>query len=183
MSNVSVVVVYHSGFGHTEVIAQKIAEGVTSTGASVTLQKVTDEINWDALNAADAIVFGSPTYMGGPAWEFKKFADASGQVWFGQGWKDKIAAGFTNSLSNSGDKNETLHYFFTLASQHSMIWVPQGIMRAGAGPDDLNRNGFWSGLGAQSDNESPEVTPPAGDRQTAFLFGERIAQAAARWKN
>lgn len=177
MSQTRIVIVYHSGFGHTEVIANHIAKGAQEAGAAVTLQKVTDEIRWEELSDAHAIVFGSPTYMGGPAWEFKKFADETGKVWYGQSWKDKIAAGFTNSLSNSGDKNETLHYFATLAGQHSMLWISQGLMNDG----NINRNGFWLGLGAQSDNAGPDVTPGDSEKQTAELFGTRIAEAAHRW--
>jgi multimeric flavodoxin WrbA len=37
---------------------------------------------WEKLDAADAIVFGTPTYMGGPSWQFKRFADASSKAWF-----------------------------------------------------------------------------------------------------
>ena len=66
--------------------------------------------------------------MGGPSWQFKRFADVSSRVWGSQGWKDKIAAGFTNSATINGDKLSTLHYFFTLAMQHSMLWVGTGLM-------------------------------------------------------
>ena len=59
---------------------------------------------WETLAAADAIVFGSPTYMGNVSWQFKSFADASSKPWYGQAWKDKLAAGFTNSASINGDK-------------------------------------------------------------------------------
>ena len=40
---------------------------------------------WETLAAADAIIFGSPTYMGGASWQFKKFADASSKVWYHAG--------------------------------------------------------------------------------------------------
>ena len=36
---------------------------------------------FELLANCDAIVFGSPTYMGGAAAQFKAFADASSQVW------------------------------------------------------------------------------------------------------
>jgi multimeric flavodoxin WrbA len=38
------------------------------------------EADWAALDAADAIIFGSPTYMGMASWQFKKFADATIQA-------------------------------------------------------------------------------------------------------
>ncbi|WP_292831862.1 flavodoxin family protein [Nostoc sp. JL33] len=80
----------------------------------------------EKLNQADAIVFGSPTYMGGVAAQFKAFIDAASEVWFRQGWKDKIAAGFTHSSSPSGDKQGTLLYLAMNAAQHGMIWVNVG---------------------------------------------------------
>ena len=75
------------------------------------------------LDASDAIIFGSPTYMGGPAAQFKALADATGERWYRGAWRDKLAAGFTVSSGPSGDKLSTLHYFFTLAMQHGMIWI------------------------------------------------------------
>ena len=82
---------------------------------------------WEKLDAADAIVFGTPTYMGGPSAPFKVFADASVKVWFSQGWKDKLAGGFTCSLNMSGDKFSTLMYFVTFAMQHGMLVGPRSI--------------------------------------------------------
>ena len=70
--------------------------------------------HWDDLAAADAIIFGAPTYMGGASGDFKKFADASSKPWSAQAWKDKIAGGFTNSALLNGDKYNTLMYFVTL---------------------------------------------------------------------
>ena len=51
--------------------------------------------------------------MGMVSWQFKKFADASSKRWFNMDWKDKIAAGFTNSGSMNGDKGMTISYLFS----------------------------------------------------------------------
>ena len=95
--DVSVVLVYHSGYGHTEAVANSVAKGVASVeGVTVDLIKADDENkDWDKLAAADAIIFGSPTYMGSVSAQFKGFMDESSKVWFTQGWKDKVASGFT----------------------------------------------------------------------------------------
>src|ERR1700677_1741146 len=100
-----IVIVFHSGYGHTKKLAEAVHQGAQHAGAEVTLLPVA-EVNdaaWAALEAADAIIFGAPTYMGGPSADFKKFADASSKPWFAQKWKDKIAAGFTNSATMNGD--------------------------------------------------------------------------------
>jgi hypothetical protein len=59
-----------------------------------------------------------PICMGGPAWQFKKFADASSRPWLSQAWRDKVAAGFSNSASVNGDKFSTIEYFWTLSQQY-----------------------------------------------------------------
>ena len=128
---------------------------------------------------------GSPTYMGTVTWQFKKFADATSKAWFTQAWKDKVFAGFTNSATMNGDKLSTLHYLFTLAMQHSGIWVGTGMMPSNskaAQRNDINFVGSSSGAMMQtpSDASVDEVVP--GDIETARLFGERIAAITKQFK-
>lgn len=183
-----VIVVYHSGYGHTKKQAEAVYAGAASVaGVHAELLAIDAEGNvpddaWAKLAASQAIIFGSPTYMGAPSWQFKKFADASSKPWFGQAWKDKIAGGFTNSAGLSGDKLSTLHYFVTLAMQHSMIWVSNGVMPSpGNKPDGVNRLASFVGAMAQSDADAgPDVAPPSGDLATAESYGKRVAEFAAR---
>src|SRR4051812_1478361 len=186
-----VAIVYHSGYGHTAVLADKIADGVRDAGQTPVLLKIDNAAQdfaplIEQITKADAIVFGAPTYMGDVSGVFKVFADATAGVWFAGGWKDKLAAGFTNSHSFAGDKLHALNSLAILAAQHGMNWVslglpPPAVTAAERGPDTLNRVGSFIGLAAQSDNASPELSPPAGDRETARLLGERVAKAALRW--
>ena len=178
-----IVVVYHSGYGHT----QKIAEAVAAA-AHADLVKIDAEGNlpdgaWEQLAAADLIVFGSPTYMGSVSWQFKKFADASSKAWFGQAWKNKLFAGFTNSASMNGDKHSTLHYFITLAMQHGGLWVGTGLMPSNAKAatrNDINYLGSFAGLmtATPSDASADEMVP--GDMATAKAFGARLVEVAGR---
>jgi NAD(P)H dehydrogenase (quinone) len=181
----SLVVVYHSGYGHTRRLAEAVTAGAESiAGVRVTQLEVQaiDEAGWAALAAADAIIFGAPTYMGGPSAPFKAFADASASIWISQGWKDKIAGGFTCSMAMSGDKYSTLMYFVTFAMQHSMLWVGTGMLPAlrPGHPDELNRLGSYVGVMAQADNVAPEISPPSGDLETGFAYGKRIAAMVRR---
>jgi len=130
-------------------------------------------------------VFGSPTYMGGPSWQFKKFADASSKNWFQRKWKDKIAAGFTNSASPSGDKLATLQYFFTLSMQQGMIFVGTGMMPSSAKAaqrGDVNHLGSFAGAMAQTPSDAGVDEMPAGDLETAKQFGKRVASVAVAWR-
>lgn len=184
-------VIYFSGNGHTSKIAEAVHKGATAvTGVKTHLISIKGEdilqgrYNNDdvftKLDASDAIVFGSPTYMGGPAAQFKAFADATGSRWYGGAWRDKVAAGFTVSGGPSGDKLSTLHYFFTLAMQHGMVWIGQA--ETPMNDKGINRLSSYSGVMAQAGQESPDVAPNDADKLTGELFGKRIAEFALRLK-
>uniref|UniRef100_A0A832M422 Flavodoxin family protein n=1 Tax=Oscillatoriales cyanobacterium SpSt-402 TaxID=2282168 RepID=A0A832M422_9CYAN len=191
-----VAIVYFSGSGHTHLMAQAVAEGALSAGAEVKLLRITGEqiVNgrWQdpeilsTLNQADAIVFGSPTYMGGVAAQFKAFLDAASEAWFTQQWKDKIAGGFTHSSSLSGDKQGTLLYLAVNAAQHSMIWVGAGDLPSQyfGKQDGINRLGSFLGIMGQSPMSSGgEAALESGDLITAESYGRRIAVATHRWNH
>ena len=171
-----IAVLYHSGYGHTQRVAQYVAEGAGADLIAIDADGNISDADWAALDAADAIIFGSPTYMGMASWQFKKIADASSKRWFSSAWKDKIAAGFTISASPSGDKLSTIQYFITLSMQHGMIWVGQPSMNDGT----INRIGSNSGLMAQVGPTSPAADIPEGDLDTARQYGQRIAQVAKK---
>jgi NAD(P)H dehydrogenase (quinone) len=183
----SVIVAYHSKYGHTTKLAESVLEGVKKITPHAELLLVSDikESDWEKLEKADAIIFGAPTFMGGPSAEFKVFADASSKPWFGQKWKDKIAAGFSNSGTINGDKFSTVQYLWTLSQQHGMVWVGVGLMPSNkktADRNDINYLGGFGGLISQSPSDaSPEEGPLPGDLKTAVLFGERVAKVTAQF--
>ncbi|MFJ5551647.1 flavodoxin family protein [Streptomyces sp. NPDC093225] len=177
-------IAYHSGYGHTAVVAEAVRNGAADTGATVHLIKVDeiDDAQWALLDASDAIVFGSPTYMGTASGAFHVFAEATSKRWFTDQWADKLAAGFTNSGSKSGDKLHTLQFFQTLAAQHGMHWVNLGLKpgwnSTTGSENDLNRLGFFSGAGAQTNSdEGPDAVHKA-DIATAEHLGKRVAETA-----
>src|SRR5258707_11825655 len=184
-----IVIVYHSGYGHTAAQAEAVARGASSAvGTAVQLVKVEDaDQHWPDLAAADAIIFGTPTYMGSASAPFKTFMDASSKAWFTQDWKDKLAAGFTNSASQSGAKLSTLQQLAVFAAQHSMVWVGLGLLPGNnsskASTDDLNPLGSFLGAMAQSNaDQGPEQGPTAADLRTAEHLGRRVAETALRWQ-
>lgn len=180
-----VAVVFHSGYGHTLRMAQSVAEGAGADLVAIDAEGNVAEAGWNTLNAADAIIMGSPTYMGTVSWQFKKFADATSKPWFSQAWKDKVFAGFTNSATMNGDKLSTLHYLFTLGMQHGGIWVGTGMMPSNskaAQRNDINFVGSSSGAMAQSPSDSSPAEMLPGDLETARLFGKRVAEVAAKFR-
>ncbi|MEY3791423.1 MAG: hypothetical protein RIR21_296 [Pseudomonadota bacterium] len=180
-----IAVVYHSGYGHTKRMAEAVAAGANATLYAIDAEGNLTDAQWEGLAKADAIIMGSPTYMGSVTWQFKKFADTSSKVWFTQGWKDKLFAGFTNSATMNGDKLSTLHYLFTLAMQHAGVWVGTGMMPSNAKAaqrNDINYVGSFSGAMAQSPSDSSPDEMLPGDLETARLFGKRVSETAARLK-
>jgi NAD(P)H dehydrogenase (quinone) len=187
----TISIIFFSGAGHTTKLAEAVHKGAAAVaGAKTQLIAISgddivkgrysnDEV-FAKLDGSDAIIFGSPTYMGGPAAQFKAFADASGMKWFTSAWRNKIASGFSVSSSPSGDKFNTLQYFQTLAMQHGMIWVGLGEMPMQA--NGVNRLGSFAGATAQAGQEPPDEKPSVEDKLTGELLGRRVAELAVKLK-
>lgn len=183
-------IVYDSGFGHTARVAEAVAEGARNVeGADVRLIAVADgPMDWALLEKSDAIIFGSPTYNGMISARFKQFfEDSTKAAWIDQKWRNKLAAGFTNSGAQHGDKLSSLVSMALFAAQHGMIWVGLDMMPGNASStgsiDDLNRHGSWLGVMTQSNNDQgADVTPAQSDLQTATYLGKRVAEIAARFQ-
>lgn len=175
---------------HTARQAEAVAEGIRAAGSTAEVYRLTDDgdlpdgITLEDLGQANAIIYGSPAYMGGPAWQFKKFADALSKLFYPQTWKNKLAAGFTNSASVSGDKFSTIAYFWTLAMQMGQIWVGTGLLPASlksSTPAGVNWSSGFGGAHAISPADaSVEEAPRSGDLQTARLLGKRVAELAKK---
>lgn len=187
MSSVSII--YFSGSGHTTKMAEAVAAGAASVagvkadliainGEDIIKGRYKNDAVLAALDASDGIIFGSPTYMGGPAAQFKAFADATGGKWFTSAWRDKIASGFSISNSPSGDKFSTLQYFQTLAMQHGMIWI--GLGELPMQPNGVNRLGSFAGATAQAGQEPVEVSPNEADKLTGEVLGKRVAEFVSK---
>jgi multimeric flavodoxin WrbA len=178
-----IIIVYHSGYGHTKRVAEYVSEGAGGELLAIDAEGNLPEGGWEKLAAADAIVFGTPTYMGSPSWQFKKFADATSKAWFTRAWQDKVFGGFTNSASFNGDKAVSLIALQTLASQHGGIWVSLGLPPANskaAQRTDINNLGGSVGLLVQSPSDASVEEIPQGDLDTAKAYGKRIAAVTAR---
>jgi NAD(P)H dehydrogenase (quinone) len=187
----TISIAYFSGSGTTDAVAKLISAGVETveTVHCHLLRIVPEHIvngRWkhqatlETLAASDGIIFGSPTYMGSIASPFKAFMETTSELWSTQIWKNKVAAGFTCRSSPAGDNLSSLIQLAVFAAQHSMIWVGQselpGKYTSGGSPDDANRLGSFLGLATQVTAGESLEQAPSGDRKTAMLFGQRIAE-------
>ncbi len=176
--------------GHTAQMAEAVAAGASGVpGTDVKLLAIVgtdiiegrysnDEI-FATLDASDAIIFGSPTYMGNVSGQFKCFADATSSRWFSSAWANKVGAGFTVSGSPSGDKLSTLQYLQLLASQLGMLWIGIDIIRY-SDPQGRNELGSYVGVMGQAAQEPPEEAPNAADKATGAYLGQRVAEWTAK---
>ena len=182
-----IAVVFHSGYGHTQRLAESVALGAAAvqgvTAKCYPVEQI-DEAQWAELDAADALIFGAPTYMGSASAKFKEFMESSSRRWAGQQWKDKIAAGFTVSASQSGDKLNTLVEMMIFANQHAMLWVGLGLMPGNNSSqgslDDLNRLGSFSGAMAQANADQGADAMRDSDLKTGEALGKRVAEVVQR---
>jgi NAD(P)H dehydrogenase (quinone) len=157
-------IVYDSGYGHTARVAKAVAEGAREVeGTDVKLIAVADTVDWATLEKSDAIIFGSPTYNGMISARLKQFfEDSTKAVWTELKWRDKLAAGFTNSGAQHGDKLNSLVSMALFAAQHGMIWIGLDLMPGNnsstSSPDDLNRLGSWLGVMTHANvDQAPDV--------------------------
>jgi multimeric flavodoxin WrbA len=163
MIQAKIAIVYHSGYGHTASQAVAVARGAALSSVETMLVAVEDgDAPWDDLAECDALIFGCPTYMGGPSAKFKAFQDATSHAVFGAGfrWRNKIAAGFTNSAARSGDKLATLQQLAIFAAQHGMHWVglglPPGNNSSSGSEEDLTGSASFS---ARQPSRTPTKAP------------------------
>jgi NAD(P)H dehydrogenase (quinone) len=185
----TVAIIFHSGFGHTRVQAEAVHRGAASVEEVDAHLISVDDIDrhWSTLDEADALIFGTPTYMAGPSAPFKAFLDATSPRWADQAWKDKLAAAFTNSAGLNGDKLATLQQLNLFAMQHGMVWVGLGLLpgdnTATGSPEDLNRLAGFVGAMAQSNADASAAEAPGpSDQRTAEHLGRRVARATLRWQ-
>ena len=188
----TVSIIYFSGAGHTAKLAEAIEKGAASIegtqtnlisigGKDIVEGRYHNESVMNTLDASDAIIFGSPTYMAGIAAQFKSFADATVGRWSEQRWKDKLAAGFTVSGTPSGDKLSSLQYLQALAMQHGMLWISLG--EEPMQPNGVNRLGSWGGVMGLANSEPVDVAPNDEDKLTGEVLGRRVASFAQKLSN
>jgi len=184
-----VSIVFYSGEGHTTKMAEAVEQGVRSIdGVSVVSHQICDEDiqrgRWmneavlNQLDASDAVILGSPTYMGSVSAQLKSFMDATSSRYLERKWVDKIGAAFTVSGSPSGDKVNMLMTCTTFALQHGMVWV--GVSDSPTSGKGINRLGIFFGAAGQALFEPPDQAPTTEDKQTGEMLGRRVARFTRR---
>ena len=179
MNKVSIV--YFSNTGVTKALVKAASAEFNSQGlevfeyqikgSSIVDGRFVESDVFTQLHESQAILFASPTYMGGVAAQFKAFADATSDFWCEQLWAGKLAAGMTCGSAPNGDQTVSLQYLSTLSSQHGMLWVGLDVAHKSS-ESMINPLGTQMGVVAHSVNAEVRES----DIGTAKYLARRISK-------
>jgi NAD(P)H dehydrogenase (quinone) len=195
---VKVAVIYYSATGAVHALAQAVAEGAASAGASVRLRRVAElapdsaidqnplwrrhaddaasiaQASLEDLAWADAIAFGTPTRFGAPAAQLKQFIDQAGGLWQEGKLADKPVTAFTSAFNRHGGSEATILSLGNVFYHWGALIVPPGFTDPVVYPAGGNPYG------------TSFVTGPAGHGSAAAALeaagyqGRRLAEITIR---
>ena len=201
----NVLIAYYSLYGHVAAMAQAVAEGVHQVpGMTATLRRVPetlpDEViakmggteaqkaqshvpvcTLEELEAADAIVFGTPTRFGNMCGQLRQFLDATGSIWQRGGLVGKPGGVFCSTATQHGGQETTLMASIQTLLHHGMVVV--GLPYAFAGQMRLDEITGGSPYGATTIAGGDGSRRPSENELEAARFqGRHIADVARRLK-
>ncbi|MFN4287015.1 MAG: NAD(P)H:quinone oxidoreductase [Brevundimonas sp.] len=194
-----VLVLYHSVYGHLEVMAKAVAEGAASVeGVSADIRRVPETVSEEVARASgfkldqdapiasveelaeyDAIIIGAGTRYGTAASQMRAFLDQTGPLWARGALVGKVGGAFTASATQHGGQETTLTSLHTTLMHHGMIVVGlpysfQGQMRIDevVGGSPYGASTITGGDGSRMPSET--------DLEGARFQGRHIAQIALK---
>jgi len=138
-----ILILYYSGYGHTEVMAAAVADGVNAVAGCEAVVKRVPELVSDEVAAAahmkldqvapfaspdeladyDGIIFGTPTRFGNMAAQMRNFLDQTGGLWAKGALIGKPGSVFVSTASQHGGQETTITSFHTTLLHHGMIVI------------------------------------------------------------
>ncbi len=176
-----VLVLYYSGYGHTETMAQAVADGVKSVaGVTCDLKRVPDLVPDEVAKSSgmktdqnapfaapadladyDAIIFGTPTRFGNMAAQMRNFLDQTGALWMSRALVGKVGSVFTSTASQHGGQETTITSFHTTLLHHGMVivglpysWEGASIMTEISGGTPYGASTIANGDGSRLPSEN-----------------------------
>jgi len=193
-----ILVLYYSSYGHTEAMAQAVAEGARSAGATVDIKRVPETVpekvakvahfkldqaapvaTVEELAGYDAIIVGTPTRYGRISSQMASFLDQTGGLWMRGALNGKIGGAFTSSATQHGGQETTLFSIIANLLHFGMVIVGlpysfQGQMRV----DEITGGSPYGATTIAGGDGSRQ--PTENDLAGARVQGELIAQTAKR---
>lgn len=191
-----VLVLYYSSYGHVETMAEAVAEGARSTGATVDIKRIPETAPQEVAEAAhfkldqkapvaaiaeladyDAIIVGTPTRFGRIASQTASFLDQAGGLWMKGALVGKVGGAFTSTGTQHGGQEVTLFSVITNLLHFGMVIV--GLPYSFAGQMTLDEISGGSPYGATTiAGTQGQRQPSAIDLDGARHQGELIAKTA-----
>jgi NAD(P)H dehydrogenase (quinone) len=193
-----VLVLYYSSYGHVETMANAVAEGARSAGATVDIKRVPETAPADVAKAAhfkleqsapiaaiddlanyDALIVGSPTRFGRVSSQMASFLDQAGGLWMRGALHGKVGGAFTSTASQHGGQEVTLFSIITNLLHFGMTIV--GLPYSHQGQMTLDEIVGGSPYGATTiAGGAGQRQPSALDLEGARHQGRLIAQTAQK---
>ena len=194
-----VLVLYYSMYGHIEIMADAIAEGVrTVDGVEATTKRVPEIIPEDRARAMgvkldqkvplatteeladyDAIIFGTPTRFGNMAAQMRNFLDQTGKLWMNGALIGKVGSVFTSSGTQHGGQETTITSFHSTLLHHGMVivGVPYSCKGLTVMTEITGGSPYGSSTLAGGDGKR---TPSENELEIARFQGRHVAEIAKR---
>jgi NAD(P)H dehydrogenase (quinone) len=192
-----VLVLYYSSYGHVEQLAEAMAEGARSAGATVDIKRVPETVPEERAKAAymkldqaapiatieelefyDAIILGCPTRFGRMASQMTSFLDQAGGLWVKGALNGKVGSAFSSSASQHGGQETTLFSMITNMLHFGMIIVGLPYSFAGQMGHEAVTGGSPYGITTIAGGRG-ERQPSANELDGARHQGAQVAQTAA----
>jgi len=191
-----VLVLYYSSYGHIETMAQAVAEGARSAGATVDIKRVPETAPLEVAKAAyfkldqaapvatvadlenyDAIIVGCPTRFGRIASQMASFLDQAGGLWARGALNGKVGGAFSSTASQHGGQEVTLFSIITNLMHFGMTIV--GLPYSFQGQMTLDEVSGCSPYGATTvSGGQGQRQPSANELDGARFQGKLIAETA-----
>jgi NAD(P)H dehydrogenase (quinone) len=193
-----VLVLYYSSYGHTERMAEAVAEGARNAGAEVAIRRVPETVpeevarnshfkldqaapiaTVDELAEYDAIVVGTGTRFGRMSSQMASFLDQTGSLWFKGALVGKLGAAFTATASQHGGQETTLFSIITNLLHQGMVIT--GLPYAFQGQLRLDEVTGGTPYGASTlTGADGSRQPSANELDGARFLGQHVAELSAK---
>ncbi len=193
-----VLVLYYSGYGHVETLAEAIAEGAGEVdGAEVTVKRVPELVPEEVARESgmkldqqapiaepselahyDAIVFGTPTRFGNMASQMRNFLDQTSGLWMQGALIGKVGSVFASTASQHGGQETTITSFHTTLLHHGMVIV--GVPYSHKGLNEMDEISGGTPYGATTLAGDGSRVPSANELDIAHFQGRHVAEIAAK---
>ncbi len=194
-----ILVLYYSTWGHTEKMAEAVAEGARGvSGTTVDIKRVPEIMPPETLAAMhaktaqaapiaepsdlehyDAIIFGTPTRFGNMCAQMRNFLDRTGSLWSAGKLIGKVGSVFVSTATQHGGQETTITSFHTNLLHHGMIivGVPYSCPDLTRLDEIVGGSPYGAGTMASGDGSR---TPSAAELSIARFQGDHVARITAR---